>query len=357
MEERRLTRRAILTTAVAGITGLGYGHPTDADTSTDASNTSHQPHQPKTQTKEQNANSHGTRTTGMSEDDRISPDDSVSEDESASEGEGYASESNGEDEPLARISPGDQIRIGTSSETASYPSVLSTVPDEEIGEGLEWVSDDIRDRLGVDEEAELFVQPYAPHPEYTTRDEAKAHDEFVEYLVEHGETPLAVTAPHGGRIEYRTDEQARQVATTLDATEWGCFGYNEGGGAYKRCHITSTELSCRSFPRLDSISDRDFEHAVSFHGFTKDGIAIGGGAPQDLKERFRDAIDDATEGAYDVYIPEKGTQYAGTSSDNFVNWLPRDGNGIQIEQCRDARVDDYEKIADAVVSVYRELLD
>ena len=321
MEERLLTRRSLLATLPAGLAGLGYGAPTAGET---------QPYRPESGGHEQNVDGAGERTARMSED----------EDRGSSTSE---------------VSAGDQVRVCTNSENAACSSVLYTVPDD-ADEELDWVNENVRERLGVDEDAELYVEPYAPHPDYTTKEEAESHDEFVEYLTEHGETSLVATAPHGGRVEYQTNEQAELVAQSLDATEWGCFGYNSGGGAYDRWHITSTEISRHSFPLLDTIADRGFAHAVSFHGFTKDGIAVGGGASRELKERFCEEIEAATDGRYDVYIPNDQSPYAGLSRRNFVNWLTESDNGIQIEQCRDARVDDYEVVAEAVTDIYAELL-
>lgn len=253
---------------------------------------------------------------------------------------------------LARygVSAGEQIRVSATDDAESYACVLDTVTNDLYRTGG-WNAEDACDRLGVPTEADLAIEPFAPHPEYTTRDQAEEHDEFVEYLQE-GSSELVTTAPHGGRIEYQTERQSHRVAEQLDATDWGCIGFNSGGGAYDRWHITSTELSPRSFPKLDQIADREFTHGVSFHGFGEDGIAVGGGASQDLKQSVCQAIEDATDHRYEVYIPPAGNRYAGTADENYVNWLAADGNGIQIEQSIDARREDWEVIADAVVSVF-----
>lgn len=249
------------------------------------------------------------------------------------------------------IQSGDQVRLAAPDGSAEYDSVLQTVPDDVFETGT-WDCEDAYRILDVKSGRELEVEPYAPHPEYTTREQAKEHDEFVEYLEDSGGAEFVVTAPHGGRIEYKTDEQSAMVADALDATDWGCVGFNSGGGAYDRWHITSTELSPRSFPKLGEIADRGFSYGVGFHGFGEDGIAVGGGASQELKRTVCQAIEEATDERYEVYIPDDGGPYAGTSSENYVNWLTADGDGIQIEQCLDARKDDWQAVAEAVVSVF-----
>lgn len=94
---------------------------------------------------------------------------------------------------------------------------------------------------------------------------------------------------------------------------------------------------------------------MSFHGFSELGIAIGGNACRSLKTKLRDEIDGMTEEQYDVYLADDGA-YAGNSPENFINWLVNGDNGVQIEQSWDARTDDWDAIATAVVEVYSEIL-
>lgn len=254
------------------------------------------------------------------------------------------------------IEIGEQIRVGSDDTRTKYESGLYTVVGTASSTGTIEMSKEGLDRLGLRNNSSGFVRTTAPHPEYETREEADENDEYVEILVDDGDqSDLVVCAVHGGWIEYRTDEQAAHVADALDATEWSCVGYNEGGGAYDRWHITSTDVDRRSFPKLDRIGDRGFTHAVSFHGFSEPGIAIGGNACRSLKMRFRDEIDGMTNGQYDVYLADDGS-YAGNSPENFINWLVDDDNGVQIEQSWDARTDDWDTVAAAVVKVYSDML-
>lgn len=251
----------------------------------------------------------------------------------------------------AGVQPGEQVRVLAPDLQTAFPSVLATVPDK-IADGGVWHCDDIYRKLGVQQNSQLAIDPFAPHPEYATREEASENDEFVEYHNEYGEcTDIVATAPHGGRIEYHTEKQSEFVARELSATDWSCVGFNSGGGAYNRWHITSTELSPISFPELGAIDDQEFTHAVSFHGFRKDGIAVGGGASQKRKQTVCEAIKAATEDWYEVYIPNPNSPYAGADPDNYVNWLSTLG-GIQIEQSMQARRNDWRAIAQAIVSVF-----
>lgn len=250
------------------------------------------------------------------------------------------------------VDVGDQLRVGSHTRSATYESGLYTIIGTRNQPDTVGLSKSGLDRLGLKNKTDGFVRNDAPHPNYETRHEADVNDEFVEILADDGEeSGLVACAPHGGWIEYPTDKQSQFVATELDVTEWACVGYNSGGGAFDRWHITSTDISRHSFPKLDSIGDRQFTHAVSFHGFTNDGIGIGGAADESLRIAVRDEIAAATDGKYDVYLADDGP-YDGDSPDNFVNWLTRDNNGVQIEQSWTARTDDWDTIADAVARVY-----
>jgi phage replication-related protein YjqB (UPF0714/DUF867 family) len=185
------------------------------------------------------------------------------------------------------------------------------------------------------------------------------NNEFGEFLDETttNHTKLVACAPHGGIIENYTDEQAERVYSQLDAqskdvSAWRCKGWQDAIGAYDAWHITSTEISPESFPLLNAIKDRGFDYAVSFHGFGEADIAVGGGASATLKQEVADAIAAIPGLPYDVTVVSSGP-YAGTSPDNFVNWLTSPaGNGVQIEQPYGARRDYGQAIADAVASVF-----
>jgi phage replication-related protein YjqB (UPF0714/DUF867 family) len=192
--------------------------------------------------------------------------------------------------------------------------------------------------------------------------QAQAQSEFVERLVDDGvSTSLVAVAPHGGFIEQYTDDQAALVRSLLagkKASSWLCKGYKQGGGAYDRWHITSTDLSPNSFPGLDAIADRGFTYAVSFHGMSLDLVLVGGGAPLPLKQLVHAAIADVLQGSdIEVSIANATDQYAGDSPDNVVNWLTADGlGGIQIEQSLRARALYGPDIAAAIADVFDKLL-
>jgi len=236
------------------------------------------------------------------------------------------------------VDPGQQVRLRCDG----APAVFTVdVASDTFGA----VSPGGRDRLGASGGSfRVDIDPTVVHPTLT---EATAAEEggFIERRVGAETGSVVALAPHGGHIERNTDAQARRVAARLGVPAWYCAGYWPGGGAFDRWHVTSADLHPESFPELDALAGMQFEHAVSFHGWTESHVAVGGGASLELRESVRDAVDAAVE-EFDVRSAEDPAR-DGSSPENVVNWLGAEG-GIQIEQPHDARRERPGAIADAV---------
>ena len=138
-------------------------------------------------------------------------------------------------------------------------------------------------------------------------------------------------------------------------SSWVCKAFEPHAGA---CHVTSSDLHPRSFPLLRRVIDRGFLHAVSFHGFDRSGILVGGAAPACLRREIVDAIAAAAaESGFVVRAAEPNESFGGDDAANVVNRLTRGGaNGVQIEQCLRARGEHGQAIASAVAEVYTRVL-
>jgi len=271
-------------------------------------------------------------------------------------------------QPLG-LDVGEQVVIGRDA--ARFALYTLTGPESERVERVVRMGRDGRGRIDGAEEEEIqgqldvvAVDPAATEPE------ARAGEKLLEVLDDDGhQRRLIVLAPHGGDIEPRTDEQAEHVRDLLSdvgVSCWRCKGWKPGGGAVARWHITSTDISTRSFPRLGTVASRGFRSAVSFHGFTEEGrpdVLVGGAAPDALKRVMGAAIADAVAGTgLRVEIAEVGDPLGGSEDANIVNRLTSGGrNGIQIEQQPAARTGTiptsgrptWQAIAAAVADVYR----
>jgi phage replication-related protein YjqB (UPF0714/DUF867 family) len=215
----------------------------------------------------------------------------------------------------------------------------------------------------------------AVETEFTGGD-AQAPVRLTEQLLGKAATGLAILAPHGGKIEVGTDDQATAVFKALarDAKPvraWIARGFNPTG-AHRCWHITASEISERSFPRLGSLfgsvtSHGSFAHAVAFHGQDDtEAIVVGGGLPRDtahsaLKARLASLIREALAAVMDDpprVVVRKSGALAGVERANIVNRVTAAGNGIQLEQPAAVRTVKQQRdaIAGAVAAFYADLI-
>jgi phage replication-related protein YjqB (UPF0714/DUF867 family) len=213
-----------------------------------------------------------------------------------------------------------------------------------------------RERLGTDGELDRAVV------EARVVDAASTGIRFFEEAEDTTEWPyLVVIAPHGGKIEDYTDEQATEVLSQLQtagfpASLWICKGFGDNNkGAFDRWHITSTDIHPASFPLLGSLMSRQFFYGIAFHGFAREGddeadIYIGGAAPLRLKTAVRKALNR-------LHLPLKikistrkdPPKFQGFAPENLINRLA--ARGIHLEQSKEARVF-HKEIADTVADVF-----
>jgi phage replication-related protein YjqB (UPF0714/DUF867 family) len=173
---------------------------------------------------------------------------------------------------------------------------------------------------------------------------------------------FVVIAPHGGKIEEHTDEQAAAVVRQLrtvgfPASMWACKGFGDATkGASDRWHITSDDIHPASFPLLGSLMSRRFFYGVAFHGFAQHGdeadIYVGGAAPRRLKAAVRRALVDRLDPSLNVKISTRqdSPKFQGSRPENVINRLAP-SRGVHLEQSARARVF-HKEIAGAVGSVF-----
>ena len=248
---------------------------------------------------------------------------------------------------------GQQVRVHHDAEFALYTvsELLHETTASVVRMGLPG-----RQRIGPDGEFDGILDTKVTDPALRDED-ARTAGELVERLDDDGaQTHLVAIAPHGGGIEPHTDEQAERVRDRLGsqlASAWRCKGWGANGGAFARWHITSTDIDPTSFPLLGTVASRRFARAVAFHGFDDEaGVLIGGTAPDQVKQRVRDAIARVLPTDLGVRVAQPDERYAGDDPDNIVNRLSPCG-GIQIEQGSTPREGVGGAIADAVADVLR----
>ncbi len=299
------------------------------------------------------------------------------------------------------LTPGQQVRIERPRENGTTYALYTVdayeereeEPDNAVYVGYTEIKD-LEERLDLSSadlsSAESF--PCTINAQVgavgLTDAEAETCSEFVEHLTDNDyNRELVVIAPHGGFIEEHTDTQAQHLAQLLPSncvSVWMCKGFKKGSDALARWHITSTDISEESFPKLKTIYGRQFKYAIAFHGMDdpdNNTICIGGSEqnpdPDDpecqeeeisLKEEIKCAIEKVVKGSesdpdgikIEVVLAGTGDKrcppnFNGNNPRNIVNRLGT--IGVQIEQCKKARNRKYRlKIADEVVKVIRPKL-
>jgi phage replication-related protein YjqB (UPF0714/DUF867 family) len=252
---------------------------------------------------------------------------------------------------------GHQVRIKRKNDDKEYGLYTVSEVRQENPDNVVRMGQGGLGRLGNGEFA-ATLDSQVPHPDLSVS-QAEDQGEFVERLDDNGwHNGLIAIAPHGGKIEPHTDEQAEHVWSRLEGkgvSAWRCKGWHPRG-AFEHWHITSTDIHEASFPLLNSVISRGFRYAVAFHGFNdpnKPDILVGGLAPDALKEEVKQAIQRAVGSEITVEITTPDDKFGGDDKRNIVNRLTAGGaNGVQIEQKEEPREKHGPAIAEAVADVY-----
>lgn len=280
---------------------------------------------------------------------------------------------NGQDTPKEHCSVHPEILVTIGSELSQQirviglnkEPVLYTVKRLE-SEKLIRMSESGLSRIQVDSNTTNKVLVNSTVTASLDEVKAQKRGEFIEHLIDDGRSNrLIVIAPHGGLIEHSTDLQAEYVSAQLAGKGvvcWLCKGWSLDGTrnrAFEQWHIRSTDIHAESFPKLNMIIGRNFDNAISFHGFSKtrqqinEDILIGGCTNKDLKNAIMNLIQSEIP-SLKVKVVPKGERYSGTNPKNIVNRLAKE-RGLQLEQSNEARKH-WQEISDVVISVYSSLL-
>lgn len=160
---------------------------------------------------------------------------------------------------------------------------------------------------------------------------------------------IVALAPHGGAIESYTGKQAHHIAEKFEnCSSWVFEGYDKSS-ARDVFWETSTNIDPNEYRLLGDINDHGFEFAISFHGYTKEGVYVGGGINPELREYIAWRISEVVDvSAKPAKVGDGLWQsYGGTHYLNIVNRVPVRA-GIQIEQSYDVRESNWKEIAQVV---------
>ncbi|WP_152422695.1 poly-gamma-glutamate hydrolase family protein [Natrialba taiwanensis] len=196
-----------------------------------------------------------------------------------------------------------------------------------------------------------------PHQTSKSEAEADSRGELWEQTVSHPSHEFVATAPHAGDVEYNTGYQARKCHEYLaNSSLWVCDSHGGVNGAFDRWHITSTDVSSSSYPGLTRLESVGYTAAVSFHGYSGDTVLVGGRAPDTVKQKIVDSLNEL--GGATAEVVGEGDSLSGTDTSNYVNQITQSGDdGIQLEQPYSFRDNYAEESARRVAKVILQYYD
>ncbi|MFB6161091.1 MAG: poly-gamma-glutamate hydrolase family protein [Haloferacaceae archaeon] len=230
---------------------------------------------------------------------------------------------------------GDQVRLRHADDPDRYANFTVTTALSPLSPTV-WLSDGGQRRLGDEAPFRVRVSSRAVRSRLSPA-QANARTEITERTANARDGRVAVTTPHGGEIEPRVSRQVRTCGERLrtagvPAARYAALGYGDAVmGAFDRWHVTSTDVSPRSYPEFGRLLERSYDFAVAFHGLADDRLVVGGLAPRRVKATLKRRL----EGTVDVpvrvaeEVPDART--GGRSPANFVNRIAP-GRSLQLEQ-------------------------
>ncbi len=221
-----------------------------------------------------------------------------------------------------------------------------------------------RKRIGVRPGHQVIVSSLVPQGEYL---EARMNGGFTETVWDDGkQNSILFVAPHGGDIEFGTDDVAVRSYkamrnSDLPASVWMCHGFNNSltKDSFKRWHIKKPCRSISSYPGLQSVADRRYDHVISFHVQNKDKkrdehyIGVGGRVDDEIRFEVADRLREKTGKTVEDDLEEM--KWNGTHEDNCVNYLSKNG-GLQLELTPGTAYRYRRRVAQAVYNTFSDLI-
>lgn len=213
-----------------------------------------------------------------------------------------------------------------------------------------------RDGTGLSHHEPVEVSKLIPRESYI---EARRTNGLAETVWDDGgQETILIYAPHGGDIEFGTDDAAIRLHNTLtDAgytcSLWTLHGF--GPSLFSRWHASKPSLTSGCYPGLDQVSDRTYDVVVSFHVQSKPYTAVGGQINDSIREAIASEMDDRIKDRYQFRSAHDDMRWKGLSDTNLVNKLS-DSGGIQIEMQPIIGYKYRKKAVESVVAVLEDTL-
>lgn len=191
-----------------------------------------------------------------------------------------------------------------------------------------------RKRIGANPDDEVTIASQVPRESYI---EARRTGGFAETLWYGGaENNVLITAPHGGDVEFGTDDcamrlyQSIQDRPNITPSAWLCHGY--GPNPFDQWHLSKPVRATRSYPGLSTLGDREFKYTVGLHmqSAKHKYVAVGGHAPDALRHEVAEALRAELPANKDVVTDFDEMALTGRHSEIVCNHFSANG-GLHIE--------------------------
>jgi phage replication-related protein YjqB (UPF0714/DUF867 family) len=255
----------------------------------------------------------------------------------------------------------DHIRVETSGVLNGYYRIKSTHSDTDYGLKISRHERGLS-RLNLSVGDTVDVLPTVPVDD--TR-EAFPVGDLAETFWDLDGSQVFISCPHGGDIEYNTDEMGQYLFKQLTAdgipsTAWILHGYYSGLGkdATERWHVNKPVKGYDAYPGLRKLKDEDrnFKYGIGFHIQKADHVGVGGMADREVREMIADAIRGPVPSKYDVKTDYDEMKLTGKGTSLSMNHFAKDYQGIQIEMPYKVAYNKFHSLPEAVADVFTELL-
>jgi phage replication-related protein YjqB (UPF0714/DUF867 family) len=222
-----------------------------------------------------------------------------------------------------------------------------------------------RKRIGVSPDDQVTFSSIVP---MDNLQEAKRTGGFSEALWDDGaQDTLILQTSHGGDVEFGTDDVVERAYKMfqnagLPVSAWMAKGYNTSPdkNSSSRWHLTKLNESIASYPGLAQVSDRQFDHCISFHVQGKDSdrdawyIGVGGNEETEIRQRVAEGLQDKI--GKSARYEHDSMKNRGVADWNTTNFLAKDG-GLQIEMTPMTAYKYRRKVAMVIFDVYSDIIE
>jgi len=253
--------------------------------------------------------------------------------------------------------PDGHVRVESDQGKAYY--IVDDIHDDTLGVK---VNEEGLGRINAEAGDSVDVEKIVP---IKSRDKAFITGDIAETLWDRDEAEVFISCPHGGDIEYNTDEMGQYLfkqllAEDIPSTLWALHGYYSGRGkdATQRWHVKKPVRAYKAYPGLKKLKeeDRSFQYGIGFHIQKADHVGVGGMADQEVRELVAEGIRGPVPSKYEIKTDYEEMKLTGKGTTMSMNHFAEDYQGIQIEMPYKVAYNKFHSLPEAVADALLKVL-